>query len=116
MSKTPYSSMVMFFVAAFFGALGQFFYKSGADKASSGMASYFLNMRLALGVLCYVIVMFLFVAAFKRGGSMATLYPIYATTFIWGAIISYVAFGSEISFVNIAGMFVMALGMYLLGV
>ncbi len=28
--------------------------------------------------------MVLFVAAFKRGGSLAVLYPIYASTFIWG--------------------------------
>ena len=86
----------MFVVAAFLGALGQFLYKSGADRASGSVASYLLNTRLLGGVLCYVAVMVLFVAAFKRGGSLTVLYPIYATTFIWAAIIAWLVYGTPI--------------------
>ena len=64
MQTTP-AAVFMFVVAAFLGALGQFLYKSGADRASGSVASYLLNTRLLGGVLCYVAVMVLFVAAFQ---------------------------------------------------
>ena len=105
----------MFVVAAFLGALGQFLYKSGADRASGSVASYLLNTRLLGGVLCYVAVMVLFVAAFKRGGSLTVLYPIYATTFIWAAIIAWLVYGTPIRAANIGGMALLIAGMYFMG-
>ena len=49
---------------------------------------YVANVRLLGGVVCYVAVMVLFVAAFKRGGALTVLYPIYASTFIGSGMIS----------------------------
>jgi len=54
------------------------------------MVSYLANPRLLAGAACYIAVMVLFVAAFKKGGSLTVLYPIYATTFIWAAILALV--------------------------
>jgi multidrug transporter EmrE-like cation transporter len=115
MATTPLASIFMFLVAAFFGVLGQYFYKSGAELATGGVISYVANPRLILGIVCYLAVMVLFMAAFKRGGSMATLYPIYASTFVWGTIISHFAFGTEIRLVNILGMALIGFGMFCLG-
>ena len=112
---TPPLSIVMFLCAAFFGALGQYLYKSGADAATGGLESYLLNPRLGFGVLCYGLVMVLFVGAFKRGGSLAVLYPLYATTFVWAAVISLIAFGTPIKPINIGGMALLTLGMYCMG-
>lgn len=114
--QTPVLSIVMFVVAALFGAVGQFLYKSGADRATGSVATYLLNLRLLAGVVCYIMVMILFVAAFKRGGAMSVLYPIYASTFIWGAVIACLAFGEPIRLVNIAGMTLLVAGMFLMGV
>ena len=114
MKSTPLFSIACFVVAALLGALGQFLYKAGAEKATGGITSY-LNARLAGGVLCYIGVMVLFVAAFKRGGALSVLYPIYATTFIWAALIGRFAFGETIRPVNVAGMLVLILGMWLMG-
>ncbi|MEN1679059.1 MAG: hypothetical protein AAGJ46_05670 [Planctomycetota bacterium] len=113
--KTPLASILMFLAASLFGALGQFLYKSGADRAPGSVADYLSNWRLLAGVACYVAVMVLFVAAFKRGGSLSVLYPIYATTFIWAAIIGLVAYGAPIKPINIAGMVALVVGMYLMG-
>ncbi len=113
--RTPFVSIVLFLVASLLGAIGQFLYKSGADAATGSVRSYVLNPRLAGGVLCYVAVMVLFVAAFKRGGALSVLYPIYATTFIWAAIIGLLAFGTPIRPANIAGMILIIGGMYLMG-
>ena len=113
--NTPLASIMMFLVASLFGALGQFLYKSGAETANGSLSSYVINPRILGGVICYVGVMVLFVAAFRRGGSLTVLYPIYATTFIWAALIARVADATEIKPANCIGMAVLILGMYLMG-
>ncbi len=114
MLHAPVASMGYFALAAVLGALGQFLYKSGADRAAGSLLSY-LNLRILGGVACYVAVMVLFVAAFKRGGSLTVLYPIYASTFIWAAVIGLVAYDIAIKPVNVAGMILLIAGMYLMG-
>lgn len=105
----------MFAIAALLGAVGQFLYKSGADRASGSIASYLLNARLLGGVACYVAVMVLFVAAFKKGGALSVLYPVYASTFVWAALIAWQAYGVPIRLVHVAGMGLLVAGMYLMG-
>ena len=112
---TPLSSIICFAAAAVAGAVGQFLYKSGADRATGGWTTYLLNMRLLSGVACYIAVMVLFVAAFKRGGSLTVLYPIYSSTFIWAAAISWWVYAEPIKSINILGMLCLVLGMYLMG-
>ena len=112
--KTPIVSIVLFAIAAVLGAAGQFLYKSGAARITDSFWS-FLNLQLLGGVMCYVGVMVLFVAAFKRGGALTVLYPIYASTFIWAAIISLAAYGTPIKPANIAGMVLLVAGMFLMG-
>jgi multidrug transporter EmrE-like cation transporter len=115
MTRTPVLSIVLFLIAAFAGALGQYLYKSGADATTGSLASYVVNPRLIGGVVCYVAVMVLFVAAFKRGGSLTVLYPIYASTFIWAALIARAFYGTPIRAENVGGMALLVAGMYFLG-
>ena len=112
---TPAISIVFFVVAAFLGALGQYLYKAGADLAGNGVASYVLNWRLLAGVGCYIAVMSLFVAAFRKGGSLTVLYPIYASTFVWAALLAFLFQAIPIRPVNIAGMGFLVVGMFLMG-
>lgn len=112
---TPLTSILYFLVASLMGALGQYLYKSGADIAGDTINSYLVNPRLWGGVICYASVMVLFVAAFKKGGSLTVLYPIYATTFIWAALLALLIYGTPIKPVNIAGMGLLVAGMYLMG-
>jgi len=113
--KTPVESIVFFIVASLLGAAGQFFYKSGAARAGSDLLSYLLNPRLLAGVACYAGVMVLFIAAFKRGGALSVLYPIYASTFIFSAIGARHIFGEPILAVNVFGMVLLVAGMFLMG-
>lgn len=113
--QTPAFSVLCFLLASFLGAAGQFLYKSGAERTTASIASYLWNGRILGGVLCYVAVMVLFVAAFKRGGSLTVLYPLYASTFIWAAVIALWAYSTPIKLVNIAGMALLVAGMYLMG-
>lgn len=114
--STPFSSILLFLAAGLIGALGQFLYKSGAEAADGGWTTYVANPRLLLGVGCYVAVMTLFVAAFKKGGSPSVLYPIYATTFVWATIIGAVWYGERIVPSNVVGMVLLLVGVALMGV
>ena len=113
--QTPLVSVVFYVVAAFIGALGQLLYKTGSDHADGTLSGYLLNPRILAGVACYIAVMVLFVAGFRKGGSLAVLYPVYASTFIWGALFAWQALGTPIKPVNVAGMLVLVAGMYLMG-
>ena len=101
--KTPVESIIFFIIASLLGATGQFLYKSGAVRAGGGFSSYLLNPRLLVGAVCYAGVMVLFIAAFKRGGALSVLYPIYASTFIFSAIGARQIYGETIFPVNYRG-------------
>ena len=113
--KTTPLAIIYFLVASVLGAVGQFFYKAGADRMHGAIQNYFLNSRILLGACCYVAVMVLFVAAFKEKASPSALYPLYATTFIWAALLDHLLYGRIISLTNVAGMSLLVGGMYLLG-
>jgi multidrug transporter EmrE-like cation transporter len=114
-NSTPLQSVGMFVVASVLGATGSYLYKSGADAANGTMAGYLLSPRILSGVGCYGAVMVLFVAAYRRGGALSVLYPVYASTFIFGALIARWAYGTPIRFPNVVGMMLLVLGMYLMG-
>jgi multidrug transporter EmrE-like cation transporter len=113
--STPAISVIFFLSAALLGALGQYLYKSGAEAASGTAISYILNPRSIAGVVCYVAVTVLFIAAFKKGGALTVLYPVYATTFIWAALLALRAYGTPIKAINVAGMGLLVIGMHLMG-
>ena len=113
--KTTPLAILCFLVASVLGAVGQFLYKAGADRTQGTIQSYLLNSRILLGAVSYIAVMVLFVAAFKQKASPSALYPIYATTFIWAALIEHALFGRTISVANVVGMGLLVGGMYLLG-
>ena len=79
------------------------------------MLGFFLNPWVLAGMLCYLSVMGLFTFAFKRGGSVPVLYPIYASTYIWAALIALALYGHPIKPVHIVGMMLLVLGMWCMG-
>ena len=42
-------------------------------------------------VITYLLVIVLFTYAFSIGGTVRVLYPLYASTFIWAALIAWIA-------------------------
>jgi multidrug transporter EmrE-like cation transporter len=116
--KTPWISIVLFLLASFLGAAGQFLYKAGTDRAEAlggGLANYLANVRILGGVACYTLVMVCFVAAFRRGGAPSVLYPIYASTFLWAALIGQALYQVPIRGVHVLGMILIVLGIALMG-
>ena len=109
-----YKPVLLFLIAALLGALGQYLYKTGAESNEGNIFSWFTNYRIVLGVLCYITIMFLFIIAFRIGAPLTVVYPVYATTFIWGLLIGVFLLGEKTNISNIAGIILIILGVYLI--
>jgi hypothetical protein len=112
---TPAITILLFLAAPLLAALGQYLCKSGADLAGGPIISHLLNARLFGSVVCYIAVIVLFVAAFKKGGSLIVLYPIYTTTFIWAAVPAMLVYGAAIKPMIVTSTGLPVVGMYLMG-
>jgi drug/metabolite transporter (DMT)-like permease len=77
--------ILMNLLAAIAGAGGQYFYKKGGEIIAHGGS--WLNLQIVIGVFLFCVVMACFVIGYKLGGRISVVYPFYATTFIWGALI-----------------------------
>jgi multidrug transporter EmrE-like cation transporter len=115
MFRTPPIAIVCVLVASLLGAVGQFLFKTASHQAKGGPLAVLVNPWALLGMACYVTVMLLFTHAFRKGGTVAVLYPIYATTFIWAAIIAATWYGDAIRPVHMVGMVLLLAGMFLMG-
>jgi multidrug transporter EmrE-like cation transporter len=114
MLKTPILSIVFVAITSVLGAVGQFLFKSATETGKS-FPALLLNARVLAGLACYLTVMVLFVQAFKWGGSVTVLYSIYASTFIWAAMIGCLFYQQPIFPVHVAGMALLVAGMCLMG-
>ena len=113
--ETPFKSIVLFLIASVIGAVGQFLYKEGAQNASGkNLMSFIANWRILIGVLCYIGVMVLFVAAFRIGGEMTVLYPMYASTFVWALLIGVLYLKEPLSIYKLCGAALIMGGMFLI--
>jgi len=100
--------IVLNIVASFFGAFGQYFYKLGSKRL--GAESLLRNWQLGLGVLLFCAVMVLFVAGFKLGGRLSVVFPFYALTFVWGALIGYWLENEPVNLLQWSGIGIVVLG------
>lgn len=89
-------------IAAIFGAGAQYFYKIGATNFS--LLTVYKNIPIILGVILFSLVLFIFIFAFKLGGKMFVIYPVYATTYIWSGLIAYYILGENINIYQIIGV------------
>jgi drug/metabolite transporter (DMT)-like permease len=112
---TPFKSILLFLIASIIGAIGQFLYKEGAQNASGkSLMSFIANWRILIGVICYIGVMVLFVAAFRIGGELTVLYPMYASTFIWALLIGVFYLKEPLSIYKLCGTALIMGGMFLI--
>ena len=115
MAKTPLVAVLSVLAASVLGAAGQYLFKEAADRSGSGTFAFLRSPLVPAGIGCYLTVMFLFTYSFKRGGAVTVLYPIYATTFVWAAVIGYAFYRQPIRPIHVLGMVLLIAGMYLMG-
>ena len=112
--KTQLVPILLYLVAGLSGAAGQYLYKVGADRL--GVVPLWKNWHIAGGVVAFTLGMVLFIAAFKLGGRLSVIYPMYATTFIWGALIGVQVAGEPWSWTQVMGIGVIVAGCGLVAV
>lgn len=97
-------------LAAILGAVGQLFYKKG----SAQILERPFNFYIILGVMMFIGVMALFVVGYKMGGKISVVYPFYATTFVWGAIIGSVIEKESVRWPSVLGLICIIVGLTLI--
>jgi multidrug transporter EmrE-like cation transporter len=115
MNQTPIVALVCVLATSLLGAAGQFLFKLAASHGGSAALGFLATPWAFIGMLCYVAVMILFSFAFRRGGTVPVLYPIYASTFIWAAIMAWAIHGQPIRPIHVAGMMLLVSGMVCMG-
>lgn len=103
--------MSLHFMAGLFGAIGQYFYKKGGLRNGP----VWENWPLGLGVLSFCVVMVLFVLSYKMGGRISAVYPAYAATFVWGAVLGRYLDGEPLNFTVLAGIALILAGVAVVG-
>ena len=112
--KSQLVPILFYLIAGVSGAVGQYLYKVGADRLAT--VPLWKNWHIGAGVLAFCLVMVLFIAAFRLGGRLSVIYPMYATTFIWGALIGVQVVGEPWSWTQVLGIGVIVLGCGLVAV
>ena len=107
--NSQFLPIVLNCIAAVFGALGQYAYKKGGLILSQ--VPVWKNFPLLVGILLFCGVMVLFVFGYKLGGRISVVYPYYATTFIWSALIGYFLEKEPLNFHIIGGTSLIVVGL-----
>jgi multidrug transporter EmrE-like cation transporter len=114
-SQTPAIAILCVLLASLLGAAGQFLFKLAADRGGAATFGFLFTPWAIAGVVCYFTVMLLFSFAFRRGGTVTVLYPIYASTFIWAAVMAWAFYNQPIRPIHVAGMVLLIVGMLCMG-
>jgi hypothetical protein len=78
--ETPLIALGCVLLASLLGAAGQFLFKLAANRGGSAALGFLATPWAFVGLTCYVAVMLLFSLAFRSGGTVTVLYPLYAST------------------------------------
>lgn len=110
LTRTPLPAILYILGAALLAAIGPFLFHLGSKSGKDGAVGFLTNPYILAGMVVYLIVMGLFTHAFRLGGTVRVLYPLYATTFIWAALMAWAFHGQPIQPVHILGMLLLILG------
>lgn len=106
--------MFLHFLAGLFGAIGQYFYKKGGTRV--GTLPLWQNGWIIAGILSFCLVMVFFVMSYKAGGKLSSVYPVYATTFVWGALLGKYLEGETLNASVWIGILLILAGVAAIGV
>ena len=111
--KTPLTSILLVFGAAFVGSFGSVFLKAGAGRLHRNMSTLLLNWRLAAGVLLFVASSFLFIAGIRQG-ELTILYPMVSLGYIFTLLWSKLFFNEPFTTNKLGGLALIILGIVFL--
>jgi len=101
--------VILTVVAALLGSYGQLALKIGMDRLSAKQVVLWKNGHLGTGIALYAVATVVFVYAL-RFGSLITLYPIIATSYIWTSLLARKYLGEPMNVYKWAGIASIILG------
>jgi uncharacterized membrane protein len=108
--NTPPLAIGSVLIASLLGGIAPFLFEHGSKQLQGRVLEFVLNPYIIAGMATYLAVMVFFTYAFRMGGSVKVLYPIYATTFIWAAVFAFFRHGSPIEPIHMGGMALLMVG------
>jgi uncharacterized membrane protein len=112
MSTQPIAIIVVL-IAAFFGAIGQYFFKVGADKMKiSWNPLKTINRYLLIAIFLYVSATVVSIMVLPLG-ELSVLYPLVASNFVWVVLIAKYKLKEKINLFKILGVIAILCGIVL---
>ena len=108
--NTPMLAIASVLVASLLAGIAPFFFEHGSKQLQGRVIDFVLNPWVLAGMATYVAVMVFFTYAFRLGGTVKVLYPVYASTFIWAALIAALHQGAPIEWIHVGGMVLLLTG------
>lgn len=105
--------IVLNLLASLFGAYGQWLYKAGAQRMK--VVPLWQNVPFLGGILSFIVVMGLFVMAFRLGGRITVTFPVYALTFVWGTLIGVLVEKEPFNNLQCVGVVLVFVGVAMVG-
>lgn len=99
-------------VAAFIGAMAQYFFKMGSLKIVE--IPIYKNWFFLAGLVSFFWVLVLITMSFRFGGLMMVVYPVYGTTYVWALLITHFFEKTPINLYQVSGVFCLILGIGLI--
>ena len=112
--KTPVTSMLLVLVASFVGSFGAVFLKSGAQKLRDGLQYLILNIRLAAGVVLFLLSSAFYILGLKHG-EVSVLYPMVSLANVWTLFWSRLFFKEPITRSKTLGLLLILAGVFFIG-
>jgi drug/metabolite transporter (DMT)-like permease len=107
--------IVITLIAALITSFSQLLFKKGIKKrigSLNDMLHLAKNWRVVVGVLGYFAGLAVYLLALSRA-PLSIVYPVFASTFVFVAIISFVLLKEKASALRVAGVLVIFLGIFL---
>ena len=111
--KTPFSSMILVFVASVIGSLAAVLLKAGANRLQKPYIR--AASRLGGGVLLFCVSSVFYVWGLKDG-SLTVLYPMASLGYVFSLLWSRLFFGEPFNRHKIVGLALVLLGVFCIGI
>ncbi len=113
--STSTKAIILIIICTALTSLAQILFKFGSVKFSFNPLLLIQNYFVVFGFLCYAFGALLFILALKKG-DLSTLYPFFATSYIWVMILSFLIFSEIITSFKVIGILLIILGVSFIGV
>lgn len=112
---TSNRAIILIIICTILTSSAQVLFKFGSVSFSFNPILLIQNYFVIFGFLCYALGALLFILALKEG-DLSTIYPFFATSYIWVLILSFLIFGESIKLLKILGILLIIFGVSFIGV